>query len=979
MENNYLKTRFASVFERDIKTWIQILVLGFLMLFAHLSTYAQACNPDLAMTITTYDATAETVSDAKIRISGITNANYKVGISPGAAYAGPAFAGAALYSSLTTGFIETALTAPTVAPGTQYTVRVFNETGSCFTDSTFYLPYVNYNYAPTYVDLEATITRAPAGDVPLGASVTLTVAVKNAGSLDATGVVYQIGSALDLALTADNTLAGTFVAGTGVWTIGNIDAGKTVSLTLTYTVNARGIKEITAEATALEQIDVDSTPVPNPEVEDDEAQICVTTHRDYCNGDEYTFALVKGDYSGVVWQRSTNNGTTWTTISGSTPDYEIAVSGALIIKSVGDYKYYRDSSNTSCGYEGCCPVKVIPGLPPILTTPGNEVICFGQPSPLIESANTQTGYLATDHTLYDIPVPITGFLADQGVFKYQWYNNNGPSNAGTTALTADTTLVLTTLPSATGKYNYRLISVQDGHTSCTDTVEVEFTINELPIPVASSNSPICAEDTIELAGYNAAVNNGINPFGPASFEWKGPNTFTSSDSVTTILNAQEVMEGDYILRAFYTSNGKECSNSDTIKVIINPLPDRPLAIDTTYCQQIEPNRLSAILRSPILDHTGDSLRWYHSGGVADVYNITDKPDTTSKIGYNVGPYANTTMPAGQDIWWVTTVDANGCQSHIDTLVITIREKPVLPVVKDVAFCQNYPATPLTASITDPGYALIWYGEDKSEIPGDTSATYTAPATDSVGTFTYWVSQYDKVTGCQSDTVDFDVFIKDTPDGPAVIEPTYCLDITNTTAVPLVATPVITNTVSNALNTLTWYWNGSTSATAPTPPTDMPGASWAYVTQTTLYELAGVDTLNCESPQSPLKITVNPLPVASVIPVSALCIGTISQNNGLLILTRFRDSDQAAYNMGSTFTMPGTFEAIDASGIITKAAPAGTGLLPNPAAASQDYTVRIKNFHPGGFECFIDVTVPLVAKDCTCPGGYCEPATVTKTK
>jgi hypothetical protein len=106
----------------------------------------------------------------------------------------------------------------------------------------------------------------------------------------------------------------------------------------------------------------------------------------------------------------------------------------------------------------------------------------------------------------------------------------------------------------------------------------------------------------------------------------------------------------------------------------------------------------------------------------------------------------------------------------------------------------------------------------------------------------------------------------------------------------------------------------------------------------------------------------------VIPVSALCIGTTSQNDGMLILTRYRDSDQAAWNIGSTVAATPTFAAIPSTGIIASS-------LPNPASASQDYSVRVINT----FGCTIDVTVPLVAKDCTCPGGYCEPATVTKTK
>jgi hypothetical protein len=560
--------------------------------------------------------------------------------------------------------------------------------------------------------------------------------------------------------------------------------------------------------------------------------------------------------------------------------------------------------------------------------------------------------------------------------NYQWYNNNGPSNPGVTAIAGNDTLVLETLPTTAGIYNYRLISVQDGHTSCTDTTEVEFIINEIPIVAATSNSPICQEDTIELAATNDAINNAINPFPAASFEWWGPNSWTSNTAVDTVMNAQAVKAGSYFVRAFYTANGLECADTTSIPIVVNPLPDKPNAIDTTYCQQIAAKRLSALLIPSPASHNGDSLRWYEG---PTLYQFTDKPDTTTLIGYNVGPYANTTVAAGQYTWYVTQVDNLGCQSHPDTLVVTIDAKPLVPTVRDFAFCQDYPTTPLTATASAGSYGLIWYGEDKSNIPGDTSATYTAPPSDSVGTFTYWVSQYNTVSGCQSDTTDFDVFIKDTPDGPAVVEPTYCL---NETAVPLVATPVVTNTVSGALNTLTWYWNGTTSGTAPTPPTTLPGASWAYVTQTTLYELLGVDTLSCESPQSPLKITVNPLPVASVIPVSALCIGTLSQNNGMLILNRYRDSDQADWNIGSAFsagtgTTPG-FIVIPNTGIIASS-------LPNPTGTQEDYTVRIKNFHPGNashpaqFECFIDVTVPLVAKDCTCPGGYCEPATVTKTK
>lgn len=986
MKNNYLKTRFASVFEGERRAWINILVFGFLMLFAHLSTYAQGpCDPKLAITITTYDAADTNTNNAKIRISGITNNSYRVGFSEGPSYTGPAFAAAPLYSSLDSGFISKTLDAPITFPGRQYTVRVFNATGSCVTDSVFYLPYVNYNYTPTFVDLEATISRTPAEDVPMGASVTIIVALKNAGNEDATGVEFTLGNALGLTLTGSSTVNGTFDQLTGLWTVGTIPKGTTYNLSVTYTVNTRGIKEIKGEVTKMTGLDIDSETAPNSTLEDDEAQICISTHRDYCNGDEYTFELTSGNYAGVVWQRSTDNGATWSTITGSTADYEIistgTKTGALLIKSIGDYKYYKDSTSTSnCGFQGCCPVKVIPGLPPILTKPNDKVICYGDSLPTFISTNTQIGYSATFHTTYGITTPINnlsanpGFLSDQGVFKYQWYNNNGPSNPTTTALAADTTLSLVTLPTAVGRYNYRLISVQDGHTSCTDSIEVSFIINQLPVPLASSNSPICQEDTIFLSARNTAISDPLNPTLPLAWSWTGPAGFTHNDSTQTILNAQEPMEGDYIVTASYTTNGLGCSNSDTINVKINPLPDRPLAIDTIYCQEIDAKKLSAIFRNTVGLTQGDSLRWYE--GIDYEFKETFKPDLSTKFGYNVGPTPNTSAVAGGYWWNVTAVDANGCQSHPDTLAVTIDAKPSKPSVWDIAYCEDYPTDSLEANASAGNYKLIWYGVNKTNIPGDSTTRYDLPDNLAIGTYNYWVSQYNTVTGCQSDTSDFDVFIKDTPVPPVVVEPTYCV---NEPTVDLIATPVITNTVTNALNTLTWYWQGDTVTAAPRPVSTLAGAEWAYVTQTTLY-----DTLLCESPQAPLKITVNPLPVASVIPVSALCIGTLTQNNGQLILTRYRDSDQVDWSMGSTFSStspdnpsPG-FAAIPVGGVIASG-------LSNPSGASQAYTVRIKNFHPGNaahpaqFECYIDVTVPLSPKDCTCPGGYCEPATVTKTK
>jgi uncharacterized repeat protein (TIGR01451 family) len=946
MKNNYFKIRPWSVLERDKSIGRVLLLLSVLMLFAHFSTFAQACDPKLAMTIVTVDATSETANNAKIRLSGLPSNALKVGYSSGATYTGPDFATATAWSSLDSGYVIKTLPTPASAPGAEYTVRVYNATGSCFTDSTFYLPYVNWTFTPQFVDIMATITRTPAGDVPMGSDVSVYVHVKNDGSIKATGVEFTVNYAAGLTFVSDSAATGTtYSDATKKWIIGELAAGATITLKMVYTVTTRGIKEVNAYNTALTEIDVDSSPGSIGAVEDDQGQICISTHLDYCDGDEFTFELAGAtpDYTGVTWLRSVDNGVNFTAITGSTADYEITAANHLIIKKPGDYKYEKTTG--SCPSDGCCPVKVIPGLPPILTKPTDVVICFGAPDTTISSANTQLGYTTTSNTLYGIQPTLPPFLSDQGVFEYKWYNDNGLSNPTTDSIPGQTSLKLTNLPKAVGVYNYKLISVQTGHTSCNDTTEVIYKVNELPVPVATINSPVCQEDTIFLRATNTAVN----PTPGITWSWEGPASYTHADSSDRILNAQPVNAGQYIVTAGYTLNGIGCSNKDTVDLVVNLLPAPPNAIDTTYCQLIDPKRLSAL-------GTADSLRWYKS----PTYLFTDKPDTTTRIGYNVGPLPQTNVSAGTTIYFVTQVDANGCQSHPDTLKVTIDEKPALPTVKDIAYCEGYPSNPLTATTLPGGYGLIWYGLNKTD--RDTAATYAAPPTEVIGTFSYYVSQYNLASNCQSDSAKLDVYIKDTPDAPAVTEPVYCLN----------ATPVDTLIAVRSLptNSLKYYFNGTGTSVSPTPSTAMAGATWYYVTQTTKY-----DTLLCESPQKPLKVLVNPLPVATIIPVSALCLGTASQNNGYLILNRFRDSDQVSWNVGSTYNgLSGTpastaFASLPVSGIFTPQT------LANPAAAGQDYTARVKN----SFGCTIDVTATLTFKDCTCPGGYCEPAQITKTK
>jgi hypothetical protein len=112
------------------------------------------------------------------------------------------------------------------------------------------------------------------------------------------------------------------------------------------------------------------------------------------------------------------------------------------------------------------------------------------------------------------------------------------------------------------------------------------------------------------------------------------------------------------------------------------------------------------------------------------------------------------------------------------------------------------------------------------------------------------------------------------------------------------------------------------------------------------------------------LDVKPLPTAEVTPIASLCLGSVSQNNGKLMLNKYHDSDQVAF--GSPISASPTFATVPTGGIFTPD-------LPNTATT---YTVRLKNSITN---CTNDLTAIMPVVNCPCPVGYCEPATVVKTK
>lgn len=131
------------------------------------------------------------------------------------------------------------------------------------------------------------VTPAPIADLSLtktassatprfGDNVTFTIAVNNAGPDAASGVQVREPLAGGLQFVSATASAGTYDAATGVWSVGAIAATQAATLTVTARVTSAAPIVNTAEVSASNQFDPNSTPNNARAGENDQASVTIT-------------------------------------------------------------------------------------------------------------------------------------------------------------------------------------------------------------------------------------------------------------------------------------------------------------------------------------------------------------------------------------------------------------------------------------------------------------------------------------------------------------------------------------------------------------------------------------------------------------------------------------------------------------------------------------------------------------------------------
>jgi hypothetical protein len=383
--------------------------------------------------------------------------------------------------------------------------------------------------------------------------------------------------------------------------------------------------------------------------------------------------------------------------------------------------------------------------------------------------------------------PITGTYSWTGPNSFSSSVQNPIINNATTAMSG----------------TYSLTVTQNGCTSPVSTFNV--TVNTVPVATASSNTPVCSGNTINLSA---------NTVSGATYYWNGPNSFTSNAQNPSITNASAATAGTYSLTVVANS----CpSLQSTTAVVVNTTPTTPSASSNTpVCTGNTIN-----LSTPAV--AGATYSWT---GPASFVSAVQNPSRVNATVAFAGTYS-------------VTVTANGCTSAVGTTAVVVNPTPATPTAS-----SNTPVcTGNTLNLSTPavaGATYSWTGPNtfssSVQNPSITNATAVMGGTYSVTVTT---------TGCTSAVGTTAVVVNTTPATPSASSNTpVCSGNTINLSTPAVAGA-------------TYSWTGPNTFSSSV---QNPSITNATVAMGGTYSLT-VTTNGCTSAIGTAAVVVNPTPAA----------------------------------------------------------------------------------------------------------------------
>jgi len=408
-----------------------------------------------------------------------------------------------------------------------------------------------------------------------------------------------------------------------------------------------------------------------------------------CEGNPFTLCTSSfADYPGGSFSFSPPNSSS---VSSAIP---AGANGCITVTPEDPAYVGGDWTVSYTDAEGCSSAEGIPfelliqDLP-IATAENNGPICFG------EDVELTSGYV-------------------EGAV-YAWYVSGDAAPFSTDQNT--------TVTNVTENTTYTVAVSVNGCVSTADT----YVILEGPVVTATENTPICVGGDIELT---ATVDNEGDFNGFITYEWSGPNGYTSTAQNPVIPNATLADAGTYTV--LVTTSGT-CKGQSTVEVeVYNTLPAATIEGEEYVCE----GESFTLCTSSFFDYPGGTFLF--------------SPPNSSSVSSAIAADANgciTVNPLSSAYvsgdWTVEYTDANGCASEQGVpFTVTIQPLPVATADNDGPICYGDNVA-LTAGYVE-GATYEWYAEG-NPIPFSTDQNTTV--TDLTAKTTYEVHL--TVNGCTS--------------------------------------------------------------------------------------------------------------------------------------------------------------------------------------------------------------------------------------
>ena len=317
---------------------------------------------------------------------------------------------------------------------------------------------------------------------------------------------------------------------------------------------------------------------------------------------------------------------------------------------------------------------------------------------------------------------------------YSW----SPSTGLSSTTVSNPTVTISNGGGSPSTTTYILTTTQNG---CSNTDTVDVTINPSSLANAGSNIVLCSGNTAPMGSL--PVSGNIYSWFPST----GLNNTAIANPTITLTTSNLVP--DTFQYAIIVENSFGCKDSDTVQVVVRPVPTAVAGTDVIFCSGGTAN----IGAGPVTNY---SYSWSPSTGLSS--STTGNPSVT----------LTTTQTTNDTIPYVVTTTLFGCIDR-DTVNVIVKPNPISNAGSNLNLCSGISGQLGTS--TTSGYVYSW-----SPGTGLSGTTISNPQILlSNGTSTPDTNQYVVTTtlnGCvTSDTVQ--VVVSPVPTAAAGSDAIFC--------------------------------------------------------------------------------------------------------------------------------------------------------------------------------------------------------------